>query len=78
MGTADGLRPIEQLQPGDRVWAYSLAERVWSLTAIEETFTRDYEHDSILVHVAGEVIESTQSHPYWVVSGLGLDSRPLR
>jgi hypothetical protein len=40
------------------------------------TFCRDYRGHSVFATVAGETIESTSRHPYWVVRGEDLAARP--
>jgi hypothetical protein len=45
---------------------------------VRQTFRRDYYENSVFVTVAGETIESTRLHPYWVVRGEELDKRPRR
>ena len=42
------------------------------------TFVRDYDHEAVVVTVNGEAIETTQLHPFWVIDGDDLTSRPVR
>ena len=78
VATSEGLRPIETIQAGDSVWSYDVVESQWRRCAVRRTFVRDYEHLAVRITVAGETIESTFLHPYWVVRGDDLASRPVR
>jgi hypothetical protein len=43
---------------------------------VEQTFANSYEGTLVEINVAGETIESTMTHPYWVIQGEGLENRP--
>lgn len=77
MGTADGLRAIGEVEPGDRVWAYNFRDGTWRLCMVE--CRHDAEYDGLLVTLdlgKGEVT-ATAYHPFWVVSGEYLEARPI-
>ncbi len=76
VGTKDGLRPIETVAAGDRVWAIDLRTREWQLSGVAKTFVQDYDHVAVGITVDGETIVSTFRHPYWVLSGDQLGDRP--
>lgn len=76
--TEFGKKPIEQVASGENVWSYDLATNQWRLCQVRQTFTHNYNGHSVLVTVADETIEATLLHPFWVVSGESLDSRPIR
>ncbi len=76
--TESGLRAIETVQVGDCVWAFDLVAGEWSLQSVLRTFVRDYDHDAVVITVAGEEITSTQLHPFWVIDGSELEHRPVR
>jgi hypothetical protein len=76
VATEAGLRPIEAILPGNRVWAYDLINGIWQLRRVVETYEGEYESDLVAVTVAGETIEATSRHPFWVVEGEGLGARP--
>jgi hypothetical protein len=76
--TSTGLQRIETIKAGQEVWAYDLIAGCWRACRVLETFSRLYEGNSTFVKVAGETIESTLLHPYWVVSGEALPDRPRR
>lgn len=62
-----GEKPIEQLQPGERVWARheNDPDGLVELKTIEECFDRTGR--TWHLHVRGEVIRTTDEHPFWVV-----------
>ena len=76
VSTVDGLRPIETIKHGDKVWAYDLTASEWRPCRVMQTFCTRYRGRSVLVTVAGETIEATFRHPFFVVRGKDLDSRP--
>jgi hypothetical protein len=77
VATESGLRAIETIAIGEKVWSYDLVGREWVLCHVLQTFTRDYEHDLVFVTCGGETVESTFLHPYWVCEGEDLASRPV-
>jgi hypothetical protein len=76
VATAAGLRPIESVVEGQLVWAYDLIASEWQLRRVLRTYSRPCEGYAATVTVAGETINSTSRHPYFVISGSNLDSRP--
>lgn len=76
VGTESGYSPIEKVQFGERVWACDLTTGKWIFCPIIETYRTEYIGDLIAIAVAGEVIESTYHHPFWVIEGVGLEERP--
>jgi hypothetical protein len=72
----DGSKPIESIRAGERVWAFDLSDGKWKLRSVIETYQHVYVGDFIGVTVAGETIESTRKHPYWVTEGNNLPDRP--
>lgn len=78
VSTPSGMRPIEEVVAGDQVWAYNLVKGEWQPRSVVETYTRDYEEELITIRVMDSAVSSTRLHPYWVVQGVNLDSRPVR
>ncbi len=76
ISAAEGLKSIETIRVSDRVWAYDLVAKKWKLRSVVETYRFDHEGDSVALLVAGEIIEATAGHPFWVIEGQGLESRP--
>ena len=76
IATPGGLVPIERIRGGDTVWSYDLSRASWVERPVLETYQREHEGDFVTISVAGDRIESTYHHPYWVVDGRDLSSRP--
>jgi RHS repeat-associated protein len=76
VATPTGARPIERIQAGDDVWGYDLIAAHWRPCRVRQTFCAHVEDDSVLVRVAGQVVQSTFRHPYWVLRGESLQDRP--
>ncbi len=77
VATSEGLRPIEAICAGDNVWAYDLVASGWRLCHVSRPYNLRIEKGtSVFTTVAGETIESTYRHPYWVVQGEALACRP--
>jgi hypothetical protein len=67
---------VEHILAGDGVWACDLSTGAWELRRVIETYVADYVGEKVRISVAGERIESTRHHPFWVVDGKNLDERP--
>ena len=78
VGTFTGLKAIETVKAGERVWAYDLIAGEWRACRVIQTFRRRYDGHSVFVTAEGDTIESTLLHPFWVVRGEGLAERPIR
>lgn len=76
MAAEDGPRPIESIVEGQLVWAYDLVAGGWRLRRVLRTYSRRCEGLAASVAVGGETIVSTSRHPYFVIRGDGLESRP--
>ncbi|MFC8797985.1 polymorphic toxin-type HINT domain-containing protein [Promicromonospora sp. NPDC057138] len=63
--TADGEKPIEEIQVEDKVWARNVATGRDELRIVEETFVR---HTTALHHltIAGAILTTTAEHPFMV------------
>ena len=71
-GASDGPRRVEAVRNGDRLWACNLASGEWRLCRVIQTLTREYNDRSVRVTAAGETVESTRSHAWWVVRRRGV------
>jgi len=74
--TEEGLRPIESIQPHERVWSYDPESQSWLLAEVLKVHEHDYHGDMLTIQVNGEAIETTPNHPLLVYSGPELTSRP--
>lgn len=71
-----GLRPIEQVRTGDRVWAYDRHAQEWRFGPVTKTFER-VSHRLATVRLAGgDELTGTDRHPVWVIEGEDLAARP--
>ena len=61
----DGLKPIEEIQVGDKVWAYNEQTGETSLKEVERLYQSE-KYNLVEITVNGEVITSTDTHPYFV------------
>ena len=78
VATESGPKSIESIRSGERVWSHDVRTGAWMLCEVQETFERHYDGHSVLITVGDETVEATLLHPFWVVSGKSLDSRPFR
>jgi hypothetical protein len=76
VATELGSKPIQEVQGGDRVWAFDVVASEWKLCRVIETYRHEHDGTMVAATVAGEVVESTGHHPYWVVRGEALEGRP--
>ncbi len=65
VSTEQGLRPIETLKEGDRVWALGQGTVEVGLKPITKLFRHEVTNLVVLT-VGGEVIETTPEHPFWM------------
>lgn len=76
VSTEHGQRPIETIRAGERVWAMDLKDGEWKLRHVMETFERVNDGELLSIHVGNDTIYVTPGHPFWVVQGQDLESRP--
>ena len=76
VATEHGPKAIQEVLPSERVWSFDLAANEWKLRHVVETYRHEHSGDMVAVSVAGETIESTGHHPWWVVRGVALGDRP--
>lgn len=76
VATETGVTPIESLYVGQLVWSLKMSTEEWELRMVSQCWASEYEGLIVRLQIAGEVIESTENHPFWVVEGRNLDSRP--
>ena len=75
--TASGPRRIERVMPGTEVHSYDLSSGEWTSTRVSEQGVYLYEGDIITIQMDSCRIEATGNHPFFVLSGSKLASRPL-
>jgi RHS repeat-associated protein len=77
VGTERGLRPIAQVEAGDRVWAYDFLNGVWRLCLVECRHDANYDGPLVTLHADEGKVTATAYHPVWVIQGDDLASRPI-
>jgi serpin B len=75
--TEHGLRPIETVVAGTRVYACDLETGAWSLTNVVEQQYFLYEGDMVTIRFGNDAIQATGNQPFFVTRGEGLFSRPV-
>jgi serpin B len=75
--TDRGLRPIETVDAGTKVYACDLATGKWTLANVVERFSVLYEGDMITIQFDQDSIQATGNQPFYVRKGDRLASRPL-
>ena len=76
VSTEAGLRPIAHVEAGERVWGYDFQSGVWRLCVVECRHDADYEGPLVTLDVGVGEVTATAYHPFWVVEGQDLESRP--
>jgi hypothetical protein len=71
-----GLRPIGQVGAGERVWAYDFDAGTWRLCEVECRHDANYDGSLVTLDVGVGEVTATAYHPFWVVEGQDLESRP--
>ena len=74
--TADGPRAIESIGAGTRVQGCDIATGKWTLARVLRRLSIQYEGDMITLRVGQISIRATGNHPFCVLRGDRLDSRP--
>lgn len=75
VSTENGKRPIEEIEQGDKVWSFNHESKEWELRAVVEPLIHNYDGNIYSIEVAGERIEATHNHPFWVLEGENLSNR---
>lgn len=75
--TAGGPRRIERVMPGTEVHSYDLSSGEWTFSKVSKQGAYRYQGDIITIQMNSDKIEATGNHPFFVLSGDKLASRPL-
>ncbi len=74
--TENGLKPIEEVAVGDRVWAFDRQGQEWRLCPVVQTFRNISAGRLAAVRLSsGEKLTGTDGHAVWVIEGEELDDR---
>ena len=76
ISTENGLQPIHTIRTGDKVWACDHSSGAWELRSVLGCSESVHDGNIVLIMVAGEIIQVTKGHPFWVIEGEGLLQRP--
>ncbi len=74
--TTDGLRPIEEISAGTWVVSFDWSTGEWVPTPVRALQSIAYQGDMIRIQAGGVQIEATGNHPFYVLRGEALDTRP--
>ena len=74
--TTAGPVPIEDIQEGTGIPSYDMDKQRWVDTVVSGVRKRAYERDIITIRVGDEIVEATGNHPFFVLEGDSLSSRP--
>lgn len=75
--TADGTVAIEDIEAGDQVACADPVSGTWATCEVEAALTREYEGELVTVEIAGDTLDATGGHPFWVIAGADLSERPI-
>ena len=75
--TEAGLRSIETVSAGTKVWAYDQERQSWLPMRVLDTETHDYVGTMVAIKVGEDTVEATKTHPFWVISGEFPERRPV-
>ncbi|MEM7394843.1 MAG: RHS repeat-associated core domain-containing protein, partial [Verrucomicrobiota bacterium] len=76
VATETGHRPIEEIKQGDRVWSYNHNSHEWELRDVVSPLAHNFGGRIYSIEVGGARVDATHNHPFWVVQGEDLVSRP--
>jgi RHS repeat-associated protein len=76
VATEAGLRPISQVESSERVWSYDFDAGTWRLAEVECRHDSKYEGLLVTLDVGVGEVTATAWHPFWVIEGEDLESRP--
>lgn len=74
--TADGPRAIETIAPGSEVCACDPDTGQWVLRKVLERHSHQYEGDMVAIELDSMEFHATGNHPFYVLRGESLASRP--
>ncbi|WP_236622194.1 RHS repeat-associated core domain-containing protein [Novipirellula maiorica] len=75
--TAEGKKAICDIAVGERVLSYDFGSSGWSYNSVTNTSASQYTGKRVKLSVGETHIECTAYHPFWVVAGEDLASRPV-
>lgn len=76
VSTRDGLRPIGSIEPGELVYAFNFELGEWTLAEVVHRHDNLYIGEVVTIRIGDSTVEVTAHHPFWVLEGNQLSSRP--
>lgn len=73
--TDDGMRPVEEIPVGSKVWGYDRERQSWGLCVVTGASRTDSVRVVRAVLADGEELSGTPGHPVWVIEGDELELR---
>ena len=71
--TQYGLKNIEEIQPGSKVWSFDHRSGEWALMCVLALQVHPFAGDMVTVTGGRSTVEATDTHPFWVTSGKSLE-----
>ena len=75
--TADGPVAIERIREGTEVYAFDFKSGMWTLSKVSRAGAYYYRGDVITIQTGWTSIQATGNHPFFVLRGNDLTSRPF-
>ncbi len=75
--TAEGPRAIDTVTPGTMVYAFDLKTEEWKLQSVLQRQSHPFAGDMITIQIGPISVEATGNHPFFVLHGAHLASRPV-
>ena len=75
--TPDGTVPIERIKPGTKIISYDFNRRRWVEAEASRLILRQYNGEFVTIALGETSLQSTANHPFLVIDGRELDSRPV-
>ncbi len=76
IATERGKTAIKNVQPGDKVYAFDFKANQWVLQEVQKRHQSQYSGAMYELTIGDDAIKVTAEHPFWVISGEALQSRP--
>jgi Ca-activated chloride channel family protein len=74
--TKRGPVPIEQITPGNEVYAYDIESDTWSYQPVIDTLEHNYSGNLVAIKAGKVKISATADHPFFVVKDVNAEYRP--
>lgn len=71
-----GPQPIDEIEEGEEVYACDLTTGRWVITKVTERLSHQYEGEMITIQADHSIVQATDNHPFYVLRGDRLASRP--